>query len=413
VFLGEGDSKKIASSSKISHGILENIKNEFQYFYPVNARHSGRDLVPNHLTFFVFNHIAIFPKKYWPEEIVVNGSVLMEGKKMSKSMGNIIPLRDAIRTHGADPIRLAILISAELLQDADFNLEAVRGIKNKLENMLDECQKYKAGQSNNQEQEDRWLQSRLQQIILEITLAMEKMRLREALHYVLYEFDSDIQWYLKRVEAKNRKNTSGILHKIFSARVSMLSPFAPHIAEEMWNKLGNSGIVSKSLWPSSLENKIDAAALQSENLLKSTLEDIKNILKVTKISPKRIIIYTSDAWKTKAYQKILSSVIKGEMNIGVLIKSLIADKDTENVKKDPDFVKKTVNDILSEPIESRESKAKSGLVEEKKILLEINSLVQKEFGVEVQVFVESDTQKYDPKNKARTARPFKPAILIE
>ncbi len=332
---------------------------------------------------------------------------------MSKSMGNIIPLRDAIRTHGADPIRLAILISAELLQDADFNLEAVRGIKNKLENMLDECPKYKVDQSNNQEQEDRWLQSRLQQLILEITSAMEKMRLREALHYVLYEFDSDIQWYLKRTDAKNRKNISGILHEIFSARVSMLSPFAPHIAEEMWNKLGNSGVVSKSLWPSVLENKIDAAALQSENLLKSTLDDIKNILKVTKISPKRIIIYTSDSWKTKAYQKILSSVIKGEMNIGILIKSLIADKDTENVKKDPDFVKKTVNDILSEPVESRESKAKSGLVEEKKILLEINSLVQKEFGVEVQVFGESDVQKYDPKNKARTARPFKPAILIE
>jgi leucyl-tRNA synthetase len=52
-------------------------------------------------------------------------------------------------------------------------------------------------------------------------------------------------------------------------------------------------------------------------------------------------------------------------------------------------------------------------VEEKKILLEIDSLVQKEFGVEVEVFAESDIQKYDPKNKARTARPFKPAILIE
>jgi leucyl-tRNA synthetase len=413
IFLGEGDSKKITSSSKISCDILENIKNEFQYFYPVNARHSGRDLVPNHLTFFVFNHIAIFPKKYWPEEIVVNGSVLMEGKKMSKSMGNIIPLRDAIRIHGADPIRLAILISAELLQDADFNLEAVRGIKNKLENMLDECSKYKPDQSNNLEQEDRWIQSRLQQLVLEITSAMEKMRLREALHYVLYEFDSDIQWYLKRTEAKNRKDITSTLHEIFSARVAMLSPFAPHIAEEMWEKLGKSGVVSKSSWPSVLEDKIDVAALQSENLLKSTLEDIKNILKVTKILPKRIIIYTSDSWKTKAYQKILSSVIKGEMDIGVLIKSLIADKDTENVKNDPDFVKKTINDILSEPVESRESKAKSGLVEEKKILFEIGSLVQKEFGVEVEVFAESDPQKYDPKNKAHTARPFKPAILIE
>ena len=57
-------------------------------------------------------------------------------------MGNIIPLRDAIKIHGADAIRLAILISAELLQDADFNQEAVRGINNKLETMLVECTKF-------------------------------------------------------------------------------------------------------------------------------------------------------------------------------------------------------------------------------------------------------------------------------
>jgi len=86
-------------------------------------------LVPNHLTFFVLNHVALFPEENWPQEIVVNGSVLMAGKKMSKSMGNIIPLRDAVRKHGADPIRLTILISAELLQDADFNVEAINGIK--------------------------------------------------------------------------------------------------------------------------------------------------------------------------------------------------------------------------------------------------------------------------------------------
>ena len=120
VFLEEGDPKKLLDS-KVKPEILEKIKNESQYHYPVDSRHSGRDLVPNHLTFFIFNHLAIFPRKDWPQEIVVNGSVLMDGKKMSKSMGNIIPLRDAIKTHGADSIRLAILISAELLQDADFN----------------------------------------------------------------------------------------------------------------------------------------------------------------------------------------------------------------------------------------------------------------------------------------------------
>ena len=85
------------------------MKKEFQYFYPVDARHSGRDLVQNHLSFFVLNHAAIFEKELWPKEIVVNGSVMMDGAKMSKSMGNIIPLRTAIRDHGADPIRLAII----------------------------------------------------------------------------------------------------------------------------------------------------------------------------------------------------------------------------------------------------------------------------------------------------------------
>lgn len=413
IFLEEGDVKKVAANCKITENLLESIKNEFSYFYPVNARHSGRDLVPNHLTFFVFNHIAIFPKKYWPEEIVVNGSVMMDGKKMSKSMGNIVPLRDAIRTYGADPIRLAILISAELLQDADFNLEAVKGIKNKLENMLEDCSKYKLNKGSNLQQEDKWLLSRLQQLVLETTSAMEKMRLREALHYVLYEFDSDIQWYLKRTNAKNRTDVSSMLHSVLSTRVAMLSPFAPHIAEEMWEKLGNVSLVSKSLWPLVHNEDINSASLQSENLLKSTMEDIRNILKVTKIIPKKIIIYTSDSWKNKAYQKILSNVIKGEMNIGVLIKSLISDKETELVKKDPDFVKKTVNDILSEPIESRQAKAETRIIDEKEILSELDSLAQKDFGVNVQVFSESDPEKYDPKSKARTARPFKPAILIE
>ena len=413
IFLNKGSSEMVSSQCKITSSLLEKIKNEFEYFYPVNARHSGRDLVPNHLTFFIFNHIAIFPKKYWPEEIVVNGSVLMDGKKMSKSEGNIIPLRDAIRIHGADSIRLAILISAELLQDADFNQEAVKGIKNKLENMLEECSKCKSTQNVKLEQEDRWIRSKIEQMIFATTTSIQKMRLREALHFILYEFESDLQWYMKRVTAKKREDFSGILHEIFSTRVAMLSPFAPYASEEMWHRLGNLGIVSKSSWPTYNENSIDFSSIQSENLLKNTMEDIKNIIKVTKIIPKKITIYTPALWKVKAYQKILSKVVEGEINIGTLIKSLIADKETEEIKKDPDFVKKTVNDILSESQEQRESKNRIGLIDEKKILSELNSLVQAEFRISSQVFTESDQDKYDPKNKSRTARPYKPAILIE
>ena len=414
VFYGKKDSGEIANKINITKEKLKEIRNEFLYFYPVDSRHSGRDLVPNHLTFFVLNHVALFPEENWPQEIVVNGSVLMAGKKMSKSMGNIIPLRDAVRKHGADPIRLTILISAELLQDADFNVEAINGIKNKLESMYENSTKTKAEEIPELEPEDKWILSMLQNLALNVSQSMDKIRFREALHHILYDFDSELQWYLKRTKSKQRTNISGILHKILSSRVLMLSPFAPHIAEEIWEKLGNSELASKSIWPSSIGIEIDSKSIQTETLLKSIIDDINNILKVTKISPKKITIYTAEQWKSKAYNSILKNVLDGQTNIGTIIKSLIANKETEQIKKDPDFVKKILNDILSEPVELRKGRMNIGQIDEKQIISsELSSLVKNDYDVELSVFSESDSEKYDPKNKAKAARPFKPAILIE
>ena len=414
VFYGKKDSGEIANKINITKEKLKEIRNEFLYFYPVDSRHSGRDLVPNHLTFFVLNHVALFPEENWPQEIVVNGSVLMAGKKMSKSMGNIIPLRDAVRKHGADPIRLTILISAELLQDADFNVEAINGIKNKLESMYENSTKTKAEEIPELEPEDKWILSMLQNLALNVSQSMDKIRFREALHHILYDFDSELQWYLKRTKSKQRTNISGILHKILSSRVLMLSPFAPHIAEEIWEKLGNSELASKSAWPSSIGIEIDSKSIQTETLLKSIIDDINNILKVTKISPKKITIYTAEQWKSKAYNSILKNVLDGQTNIGAIIKSLIANKETEQIKKDPDFVKKILNDILSEPVELRKGRMNIAQIDEKQIInSELSSLVKNDYDVELSVFSESDSEKYDPKNKAKAARPFKPAILIE
>ena len=414
IFLNKGDASNVSEITKMSADTIDEIKKEFQYFYPVDSRHSGRDLVPNHLTFFVLNHVAIFPESNWPKEIVVNGSVLMNGSKMSKSMGNIIPLRKAIQDYGADPIRLAIIISAELLQDADFNMESVSGIQNKIESLYHECIRLKAEKIESLEAEDRWILSKTQSMVSQVTAAIEKMRLREALHDILFAFESDLSWYMKRVKAKNRENISGILHQINSIRVAMLSPFAPHIAEEMWEKLDHSEMVSTSQWPEFSQENLDATAIQSEELLKSTIDDVSNILKVTKIAPQKITIYTADSFKSKVYHSILEKVIVGQTNMGIVMKELIASPDTSDVKKIPDFVQKTIKDILSEPTEIRETKLQSREFDEKSFLVnELTELGKKEFSVEIQVFSESDSDIYDPKGKARHARPFKPAILIE
>ena len=133
-----------------------------------------------------------------------------------------------------------------------------------------------------------------------------------------------------------------------------------------------------------------------------------------RLHQKKIIIYTADNWKSKAYHKILNGVISGETNVGVFIKELISQKETENVKKDPDFVKKTLKDILSEPTELRKTKVRAGEIDERKIISsELSSLIETDYGIKLQVFSENDSEKYDPKNKARMARPYKPAILIE
>jgi len=409
VFLGIGSS----DVSGIPKDIVEEIRAEFSYFYPVDSRHSGRDLVPNHLTFFVLNHVAIFPENNWPQQIVVNGSVLMDGKKMSKSMGNIIPLRKAVRKYGADPIRLTILISAELLQDADFNVEAIKGIKNKLASMYEDCTKTKAEKFPELEPEDKWIHGRLQNLVLNAGKSVDEIRLREALHHILFDFDSELQWYLKRTKSKQRTNISGILHKILSYRVLMLSPFAPHIAEEMWEKLGNTGLVSQSSWPS-VSDVIDPNSIQSEELLKGIMDDIANILKVTKITPKKITIYTADSFKLKAYHFILEKVVAGQTNMGSIMKELIANPETADIKKNPDFVQKTIKDILSVPTEIRKTKLATKEFDEKSLISkELISLAKSDFGVDLQVYSENDSGIYDPKGKARHARPFKPAILIE
>jgi leucyl-tRNA synthetase len=415
VFLGNGNSEQVAKSCNVSVELLNEIRNEFQYFYPVDARHSGRDLVPNHLTFFIFNHTAIFERTEWPRRIVVNGSVLMEGKKMSKSMGNIVPLRSAIREHSADAIRISMLVAAEILQDADFTLDAVKGIRERLHRLQSMCSQFGHKEMYQLEAEDGWMISRMQHIVEQTTRAMDKLRVREALHSILYTLDQDMQWYLKRTAAKDRDSDaiSGVISYVLDARVRMLAPFAPFVAEEMWELLGHDRPIIFSRWPEVDNTKVDYVADESEILLLNLLSDLQNIVKVTKIAPTKIFIYTSAAWKVDLYRKILNAITEGKTNFGEIMKMLVSDQSDTKAKQSPELVKRMVEDILSDPLDSRQRKVHIDTIDEAKVFEDAISLVSKEFNAEVSVYNEDDSRKIDPKNKARIARPYKPAIYIE
>jgi leucyl-tRNA synthetase len=416
VLLGQGNAERVSQECNISKQTVEQLRNEFSYFYPVDSRHSGRDLVPNHLSFFIFNHVAIFERDLWPGQVVVNGSVLMEGKKMSKSLGNIIPLRAAIAEHGADTIRLAMLVSAEILQDADFSFDTVRGIKSKLSNILNMVERVKnAGIAATEQVEDRWLASRLARTAALTAESMDRLRVRESIHYILYSLEQNLQWYEKRISAKNRQDSAAVTSTLASylkTQVRLLAPFAPFIAEEVWERLGNKGAITQAGWPES--DRVDVEAEESEFLLQNLLADIQSIVKVTKMEPKKIVIYTCAVWKEYAYKMILSNVMKDKTNFGETMKQLVTNPETAKVKTDPNIVKKIQEDILSAPVDARERRLHMTTFDEASAIRDGADLIANEFaGAKIIVNKEEDPGRYDPKGKAKFARPFKPAVYME
>jgi len=126
IFLGKGDRKENSEKFGIEEKLLRKMREEFEYFYPVDLRSSGKDLVQNHLVFYLFHHTAIWSEKYWPRAIAVNGFVNVGGEKMSKSRGKYNSPFSLIEEIGSDLTRINIISSAEGLSDADWRGESVK-----------------------------------------------------------------------------------------------------------------------------------------------------------------------------------------------------------------------------------------------------------------------------------------------
>ena len=100
---------------------LQRLRREFEYFYPLDVSISGKDLIPNHLTFFIYTHVALFPKKFWPKGIRANGHLMLNNAKMSKSTGNFMTLKQIVEKFGADASRIALADAGDTVEDANFD----------------------------------------------------------------------------------------------------------------------------------------------------------------------------------------------------------------------------------------------------------------------------------------------------
>ncbi|MHA1238341.1 MAG: leucine--tRNA ligase [Candidatus Odinarchaeia archaeon] len=392
IFLNKGDVNEVAKISGLSKDVLEKMWAEFHYWYPVDLRNSAKELIYNHLTFFIFHHGAIFPKEHWPKMIGVNGMINIEGQKMSKSRGIFITIEDAVKTYGADPTRLELAYSAEGVIDPDWRAKDVEGLKNKLEAFY----KFATNlpETGNYERKiDEWLISKLNQRIKATTEHFERLEYRSGLQEGFFNLYNDIKWYMRRAD-----KPSWQLIRAVETVVKLIAPVVPHISEEIWEKLGKQGFVSLEEWPKYDEKLINPKLDSMEELIKRSLEDIREIIKVTKIQkPSEITLFVAPKWKYKIYDMALESTAD-------LIRRIMQESD---IRKYGEEAVKYAKKLL---------KTKGNLMqfaltyeEEFETLKNAADFIKREFGAESVNVLSAEGQSNE---KARIAEPGKPGIYI-
>jgi leucyl-tRNA synthetase len=186
------------------------------------------------------------------------GVVYKDGKRMSKSHGNTITQEEISKKCGIDSARLFLMFVASPESDMEWSDEGIEGISRFVRRIFE----LKAGKK-----EDVKSEHYRNKFIRDITLDINN-----------FKFNMAIIKLMKFLEII-RENSDKQAYEDF---LKMLSVFAPHISEELWEKLGNKSFVSVAEWPKFDENKINERFEKEEKNVEKTIEDIINILKIVK-----------------------------------------------------------------------------------------------------------------------------------
>ena len=306
VLLGKGDADGVAKSTGLDTELVKRCRESFAYWYRFTSRHSAYELIPSHLTFYIYNHLAVLPKEFWPKQIVTNGMVSIAGAEMHKSAGNVIPLLDAISQYGADTLRFIQIAGSDLESDVDFKPDNVSSIQAKNQFLYNEVEGLESKEAGALGHIDYWLYSKLNSKIRRASKALDMLSLRDAYIDIYYNSINELRWY----EARGGSNAL-VLHDFLEKTVLMLAPAMPFLAEELWHMLGKSSFVSRERWPECDENMISAPIERAEQMVQDTVEDADaTIALMAKMdsnkgkNPVRITVILAEPWKAVAYNAL-------------------------------------------------------------------------------------------------------------
>ncbi len=410
VFLGKGTPSKVSKITEIDVNLLKKMRKEFQYWYPNDQRHTAPSHISNHLSFAIFHHVAIFPEKYWIQMISINEHMNMEGKKMSKSKGNVIPLVEIPEKYGADVFRIYTISAAEPGTIMDWREKDVPSMRNRIRQFIQITTKYAKKTPHAYTKKDnptiatKWMLSRVNSLVQDCTEMLDSFRLREYAIHVSSEMIRAVNHYLNR-EGIPKEEREGTMAYVCDRWVRLAAPMTPHICEELWAKMGHKDYVSLATWPIPDNKLIDKNVENAHEVVESTIRDIREIKRLLKgKKASKVHIYVAPEWMFSA----MNSIRKANLPtvVGTIMKHLMSN---EEYRRHGKAVKNIVDRIAKENgLWDHSRNAKDEMI----ALRDAAAHISKEFNLEVSVH-SSENPEYDPQNKARFALPGRVSLFLE
>ena len=395
--------EKVPQQLENKTDVWDKVKEEFDYFYPLDINLGGKEHKTVHFPVYLMNHVAVLPKHKWPQGIFVNWWVTSKGaNKISKSKGGAEPIPDAIEKYGVDAMRLYYAHIGSPHVDVAWDETVVINYKNQLEKIEKLAGELAAVQEQVASPIDAWLESEFHQTLREINAALETYNLRELASKAFYTIPDLFKWYLRR-GGQNHELTSWLVGQW----IRLLTPIAPHLAEELAHNfagMADDEFVSESAWPQADESKISEAAIAREEFVKAALEGMRSVLKLAKIEqPQKYQLFVARPWLYT-----LAQVVKDKMqetrNVGHIIPAAL---EHDELKPHAKEVSKLIASFCKDP--SKLPQVVTSCEEEYQSLVAARAFLAQETGAAVEV-IKAEASEHP---KAQGAMPGRAGIVVE
>jgi leucyl-tRNA synthetase len=339
IFLDGGMTPELSPHEEL----LTKCRESFNYFYPVDLRVSGKDLLKNHLIFYLFNHVALFEEKHWPRRIYTNGHVLLNSEKMSKSSGNFMTVDDVLSKFGTSATRMCLAVCGDTNEDANFEEHNANAFVLRLYSFvksieeLGQCDEtrggYRSVRTKYEEMSfpDKYLMQSISSSIALALEAHERMLYRDVVKHGFYEMIHARETY-HILKGSNME----LVRVLYKAMAQLLYPIIPSLSRHLINEYFDA----EFCLPQPLTE--ERSHVEAVEHLKTVLKRILHLKRRRKCSHVTILVGRRYAeWKMRCMGVVDQVRLKCQLsNIGLAKDANRPDPSTEVIG--------AVRDVLSE-----------------------------------------------------------------